>query len=105
MKKYFLFFILVFAAAGVSAQFPFGEKKVEKDDRLDSLLTMLRGKKSKIRGYDKVITPDAVTHRGLFAVHEVRDSIFWEIPDTLLDRRLVMIKRLVKGNIPGGLGG
>src|ERR1700754_2170882 len=105
MKKHFLFFILVFATVGASAQLPFGEKKVEGPDRIDSLLTLLKGKKSKVRNYEKVITPDAVTHKGLFIVHEVRDSIFWEIPDTLLDRRMVMIKRLVKGSVSGGLTG
>ena len=104
MKKYLFFIFLVMAAGSVRAQFPFPGQKQEKNndgDRLDSLLALLRNKKiAKIRPYGSVITKDAVTHQGLFTVHEVRDSFFLEIPDTLLNRHLQLIKRLVKGSIP-----
>ena len=99
MKKYLVMLVLVLVAGGVSAQLPW-EKKQEKDDRLDSLLSLLRQtKKSKIRPYETVITADAVSHHGVFTVHEVRDSFFLEIPDTLLEKRMVLIKRLVKGKV------
>src|SRR5687767_14212153 len=32
------------------------------------------------RPYNRVITPQAVTRRGLFAVHRVGDRLFFEIP-------------------------
>ncbi|HEY4289866.1 MAG TPA: zinc-dependent metalloprotease [Puia sp.] len=102
MKKYLIFLVLILVAGGISAQLPWEKKDEKKDDRLDSLLSMLKQtRKSKIRPYEKVITADAVSHKGLFTIHEVRDSFFIELPDTLLERRMVLIKRLVKGTLDG----
>ena len=93
----------------VRAQFPFPlpkdkDKKENPDqkpgDRLDSLLSMLgKHNKYKTRSYDNVITADAVAYKGLFSIYEVRDSFFFEIPDTLLGHDMQMIHRLVKGTI------
>ena len=98
MKEYFVFFIFLLTAGGASAQFPFGSKS-DKDDRLDSLLNLLKSKRSKIRPYEKVVTPDAVSHLGLFTIHAVRDSFFIELPDSLLNARLMMVKRVVRGAV------
>ena len=48
------------------------------------------------RPYDKVITADAVAWRGLFTVYQARDSFFFEIPDTLLNRDMMVINRFVQ---------
>src|ERR1700754_1980428 len=100
MKKYIIFFLLVILAGGGSAQrLPFGDKEEPKGDRIDSLLTLLRGKKSKIRPYEKVITADAKAFRGPFTIYSVRDSFFIEVPDSMLNARLLMVKRIVKGSL------
>jgi hypothetical protein len=104
MKKYLIIMVMLLAFGSAKAQipFPFQQAKPKNDgDRLDSLLALLNGKKknNKIRTYQSVITKDAVTQRGLFTVHLVRDSIFIELPDSLFDRRLQMIKRLTKGAV------
>ena len=110
MKKSFLILFLLIASYAVRAQLPFPlpgeEKKEEKKagDRLDSLLSMLGKKKYKTRPYESVVTKDAVVYRGLFSVYAVRDSFFLEIPDTLLNRDMLMITRLVKGSLSKGLG-
>lgn len=49
-----------------------------------------------LRPYEKVITTDAVAWRGLFTVYQVRDSLFFEIPDTLLNRDMMLINRYVQ---------
>jgi hypothetical protein len=111
MKKSFLILFLLFASYMLRAQLPFplpGEapKDQKKDgDRLDSLLSLLGKKKYKTRPYESVVTKDAVAYRGLFTVYAVRDSFFLEIPDTLLNRDMLMIVRLVKGSLSKGLGG
>ena len=38
------------------------------------------------RPYDRVITPDAKTRRGLFAVHRIGDRLFFEIPRRELEQ-------------------
>ncbi|HEX4850965.1 MAG TPA: DUF5117 domain-containing protein, partial [Puia sp.] len=58
--------------------------------------------RSKILPYNKVITDSYITHRGLFTVHQLQDTIFFEIPEALLHRDIEVINRLVKG--PGGTG-
>ena len=62
-------------------------------------------KKDKIQPYDKVITKDAVTDKGLFAVHTVENKHFYEIPDTLFNREMLMVSRISKTATGIGFGG
>jgi hypothetical protein len=52
--------------------------------------------KSGPRPYKEVITAKAVTTTGLFMVHRVEDKTFFEIPDSLFNRDLLIICRLAK---------
>jgi len=58
--------------------------------------------KVKVQDYDKVITSDAVTKEGLFAVHKVKNKYYFEIPDSLLGRDILVVTRFIK--TPGGAG-
>src|SRR6185503_17566699 len=53
-----------------------------------------------IKPYEKVITPAFTSKKGLFTVHQHGDTVYFEIPDSLLGRDIEVINRLVKG--PGG---
>ncbi len=53
--------------------------------------------------YYNVITPLAKTDSGLFIVHLVDNKYFFEIPQHLMDKDILMISRIAK--IPNGLGG
>jgi hypothetical protein len=46
--------------------------------------------------YKEVITAKAVTTTGLFMVHRIEDKTFFEIPDSLFNRDLLIICRLAK---------
>ena len=46
---------------------------------------------SKDQEYTDVIGEDAVSDEGLFTVHEVDGDYFFEIPDSLLDRDMMLI--------------
>ncbi len=46
--------------------------------------------------YDEVITEDAVTERGLFAVHTIGDKLFFEIPDSLMSREMLAVSRIAQ---------
>jgi hypothetical protein len=53
-------------------------------------------KEGGIQSYDKVITAKAKTDAGLFNVHQVDDKFFYEIPDSLLEREMLMVTRISK---------
>ncbi|HEY4151403.1 MAG TPA: DUF5117 domain-containing protein, partial [Chitinophagaceae bacterium] len=46
--------------------------------------------------YNEVITEKARTHKGLFTVHRVDDHYYFEIPDSILGRDILMESRLSK---------
>jgi hypothetical protein len=52
--------------------------------------------------HDKVITKDAISDDGLFMVHRV-DKYYFEIPNKLLDKDMLLVSRLSK--LPSNLGG
>ena len=58
--------------------------------------------KNSIKPYGKVITKDAKTDEGLFTVHKLDDKYFYEIPDSLMGREMLMVTRIAK--TAGGLG-
>ncbi|WP_138434000.1 zinc-dependent metalloprotease [Winogradskyella algicola] len=60
-------------------------------------------KSGKIKDYDKVITKDAITDKGLFDVHVVDDKYYFEIPTKYLNTDMLLVSRLAK--LPANLGG
>lgn len=51
---------------------------------------------SPYKAYAKVITDKAVSDDGLFTVHEIDDDLYFEIPDSLLDREMLLISRIAQ---------
>ncbi len=47
--------------------------------------------------YGKLIRPNAITRAGIFTVHKVGDKYFFEIPDTLLGRDILIVTRIAQG--------
>jgi len=62
-------------------------------------------KKGAIQPYSKVITKEAKTDEGLFSVHKIDDKFFYEIPDTLFNREMLMVTRIAKTANGIGFGG
>ncbi|NOY48551.1 MAG: zinc-dependent metalloprotease [Chlorobi bacterium] len=62
-------------------------------------------KKGAIKPYAKVITKDAKTDKGLFTVHQIDDKFFYEIPDSLFGREMLMVTRIAKTANGIGFGG
>src|SRR3954463_13347953 len=46
--------------------------------------------------YKEVITDKAKTDEGLFKVHKIDDKYFFEIPDSLLNREILVVNRISK---------
>jgi hypothetical protein len=51
-------------------------------------------KKPKIKKYDEVITKEALTKVGLFRVHRIGDSLYYEIPQDVLDTDLLWVVQI-----------
>lgn len=62
-------------------------------------------KKGAIQPYDKVITEDAETDEGLFHIHKIDDKYFFEIPNDMLERDMLMVTRIAKTASGIGFGG
>src|SRR5215213_1116863 len=56
--------------------------------------------KSTASGYTSVVTNKTISKKGLFTIHQTGDKYFFEIPDSILGRELLLTTWLVKG--PGG---
>ncbi|WP_348669086.1 DUF5117 domain-containing protein, partial [uncultured Polaribacter sp.] len=62
-------------------------------------------KKNAIKPYGKVVTKDHKTDEGLFKVHTKDDTYLLEIPDSLLQREMLMVTRIAKTASEIGFGG
>lgn len=59
--------------------------------------------KSKFKPYNKVITAEAKSDAGLFTTHRVDDKLYFTIPDSLMDKDMLLVSRIAK--VPSGYGG
>lgn len=53
-------------------------------------------KKEKFKPYDELITKDAKSDDGLFLSHNIDDKFYFEIPDSLLNRDMLLVTRVSK---------
>ena len=98
MKKNFLLtFLLVFLISfPINAQRPSKADKDKKENNKESL---------KPKSYKDIITKDAVTDKGLFDIHKIKDKYYYEINDSLLGREMLMVTRISKTASGLGFGG
>lgn len=61
--------------------------------------------KNGIKPYSQVITKNAKTDPGLFTIHKIDEDYFYEIPDSLFDREMLMVTRIAKTANGIGFGG
>ncbi|WP_235982461.1 zinc-dependent metalloprotease [Gelidibacter maritimus] len=61
--------------------------------------------KNDIQPYNKVITKEAVSDPGLFTVHKIDETYFYEIPDSLFEREMLKVTRIAKTASGLGFGG
>ena len=52
--------------------------------------------KNGMKSYQTVITKEAKTDQGLFTVHKIDEKYFYEIPDSLFGREMLMVTRIAK---------
>lgn len=104
MKK-FVFLLIILMGVNISckpAQAQITNKKKDKNTQAEA---KPEAKKNGIKPYDKVITKDAETDQGLITVHKIEDKHYYEIPDSLLGREMLMVSRIAKTASGIGFGG
>src|SRR5437879_5103648 len=55
--------------------------------------------------YDRVITKDAKTSKGLFTVHQIKERYYYEIPKSELGKELLWNSQIAKTTLGAGYGG
>ena len=70
---------------------------------LYTLKKKLKAKKEKT--YTDIITEKAISDSGLFTVHQVDEKFYYEIPDSLLGKEMLMVTQIAKTANGLGFGG
>ncbi|XLS28581.1 zinc-dependent metalloprotease [Flavobacteriaceae bacterium M23B6Z8] len=106
-QKIVLKFLSVFLIFGLSQTVDAQRKKKKdrKNKTEQSAPASSKGKKGGIKPYDQVITKKAKTDQGLFDTHAIEDDYFYEIPDSLFGREMLMVTRIAKTANGIGFGG
>lgn len=100
-------FVLGVMGSLLSAEDSFAQKKKKKGKETPAATTAPKpatpsnGPKS----YKEVITAKAKTKEGLFKVHQIEEKFYYEIPDSLLGRDMLMVVRIAKTADGLGYGG
>jgi len=80
-------------------------KRKKKKDQVAAPAPKPKPKKGDILPYNEVVTKEAKTDEGLFKVHRVDENYLYEIPDSLLEREMLMVTRIAKTASGIGFGG
>jgi hypothetical protein len=99
-KLFPLLLTLLFIFSYQSTEAQLFKKKKKKTEKAAE-----KPKKDAIKPYSEVITKDAKTDLGLFDVHVVEDKHYYEIPDSLFNREMLMVSRISKTASKIGFGG
>ena len=102
MKNYFL--LVVILCISISQNCPAQSGRIKKKRKVAKKVLPVSNQKSKKGSqYVDYVNKNTKTDKGLFSVHELNNKFYYEIPDTLLNKDLLLVTRLK--DIPAGLGG
>ncbi|MBP4140986.1 zinc-dependent metalloprotease [Flavobacterium sp. P4023] len=102
MKKFFILTAVTSVLLIPTTQFAQSRKEKEKLAQTNVPVPEKKPETT-IKEYGKVITKDAKSDDGLFTVHKVDKKYYFEIPNKLLDKDMLLVSRLSK--LPSDLGG
>ncbi|MHB0754521.1 zinc-dependent metalloprotease [Polaribacter sp. M15] len=106
-KKIFsqLFIVALIFGFSLDAQAQIFKKKKKEQPKKSATKPKPKPKKDAIQPYGKVVTKEHKTDDGLFKVHTKDNSYLFEIPDSLLEREMLMVTRIAKTATNIGYGG
>jgi hypothetical protein len=100
MKKFFILTLFTTLLLLPTTQFAQSKKEKEKQAKLAAAE---KKPETTIKEYGKIVTKEAKSDEGLFTVHKVDKKYYFEIPNKLLDKDMLLVSRLSK--LPSDLGG
>ena len=106
MKRIILLALTVlfcFTPLSHDAQSKRKKKKKDKEKTEEVQKPPVKKANGKVKPYYKVITANAQSDDGLFTVHKVGEKYYFEIPNQLLDKDMLLVSRIAK--LPSNLGG
>ena len=95
-KRFLTSLLTVLLVVGISTSAEAQKKKKKSSDKEAPPPPETKPKKDAIEPYGKVVTSGAKTDEGLFKVHFIDDKYLFEIPDSLLEREMLMVTRIAK---------
>ncbi|MDU1891111.1 MAG: zinc-dependent metalloprotease [Dysgonomonas sp.] len=85
---------------GVESKNPFKKKKkVEKKEAAAPAASKPQTPPDAPKPYGEVITKEAKTNIGFFKVHKVKDKYFFELPDSIMGRDILVVNRISKAPV------
>lgn len=106
MKKLALIAMMLCIAIPTSSIAQSGRVKKKRNKKKKSKEVVApkpKPKKKKTAKYSDFVNKNTKTDEGLFDVHETKEKFYYEIPDALLGKEMLLVTRLK--DIPAGLGG
>ena len=99
----------LFLGALACSEGAFAQKKNRKNDKDQAVqqdtVPKSDAAKNGIKPYSRVITSEAKSKEGLFTVHELDNKYYYEIPDSLLGRDMLLVTTIAKTADGLGYGG
>ncbi|MDR0543917.1 MAG: zinc-dependent metalloprotease [Odoribacteraceae bacterium] len=102
MTKFYCLLLLLAVSLSARAQQPTEPQQGARPEKPNASAPA-PGKANAPKPYKEVITDEAVSDEGMFLVHRVNDRYFFEIPDSLLGRDVLVVNRIAKA--PEGASG
>ncbi|MDR1682815.1 MAG: zinc-dependent metalloprotease [Candidatus Symbiothrix sp.] len=95
MRNVFVLLFLSIGIVGGNAQKNFFWKK-KKPEVKREVVAPKPSASTNTKAYKDVITKEAITRTGFFTVHHVKDKYYFELPDSIFDRELLVVNRISK---------
>ena len=96
MKNRFFYFVILLLAVCLSANANDFKKKRKKQETTPALADALKKEKTEDKSYDKVITKEARTKKGLITLHMVKSTFYMEIPVKLMGKPMLFAGRVAR---------
>ncbi len=107
MNKFYSLFIILFFSISTLPSFAQDSKDKKEGEKKENKKEKKEKNESKIKPFEEVITEAAVSDDGLFNVHKVGTKYYFEIPNDLLEKEILVVSRIsgfVKNLNFGGAG-
>lgn len=93
-----IFLILGIVSSDAQIRNPF--KKRKKEEKKEAVASPVKKPETtSVKKYSEIITKEAKTSYGFFSVHKVKDKYYFEIPDSIMGRDILVVNRISKAPV------